>query len=273
MSSKGAKTLEITTWIHEQRVIPSEIKEAYQEFMKTSQLQPSYSQFQRVCKKETNIQNIKTGGVYAVTSEVISCLYCRSKYGINRFNTIAIDEKPFNFKKYAKVKVRKWKKVRGLIPANQVKNTQCKTTINPIYALCAISINGIESLHLESQPYNITSFNEFLNDLEKKINFESENHFIIIDNASFHQIDEDIERRFMKKGYYFIRNPPRACFLNPIEEFFGDTHQKLKSLIRERNLIDQKMTNDSFKMSIIDAFTNAAASCNFEKLYKNSLLL
>ena len=273
MASKGAKSLEIRSWIHEQEVIPSEYKEAYQEFIKVSRLLPSYSQFVKVCRKETKIQNVKTGGVYASSYDVISCLYCRAKYGVTAENTIAVDEKPFNFKKYAKTKVRKWKDIRGLVPANKVKNTQCKTLINPQYALCAISLNGVESLRIEQEPYNTDSFNLYLNDLKGKIEYSDQRHFLLIDNATFHKIDPDIEERLYHKNYHFIRNPPRACFLNPIEEFFGDTHQKLKSIIRKRNINGERMTNQCFKESIIQAFSQSAATCNFVKLYKNALLI
>ena len=53
---------------------------------------PSYSQFVKVCPKETKIQNVKTGGAYASSYDVISGLYCRVKYGVTVENTIQVDE-------------------------------------------------------------------------------------------------------------------------------------------------------------------------------------
>lgn len=57
--------------------------------------------------------------------------------------------------------------------------------------------------------------------------------FLLIDNASFHEIDEHIKENLKGRNITITRTPPIGCLFNPIEEFFSYFYYNLRENIKE----------------------------------------
>lgn len=211
----------ILNWIDEKKHLPTTYTEAYNSFIQETKLIVSKVYFFEIFSNATRIQKIKTGGVYTRTNELIEVIVLRSFFGINMNNTIAIDEKPIIINNYKQNSVRVKKTNIGKIPSSAVSSFKYLDNLSNLYLICAISCNCVVLYYLSYHPINTKIFNIFIHKVCSLIKTSEKRNFLLIDNASFHGINDFIKETMQEKKLSFTRTPPMGCFCNPIEEFFS----------------------------------------------------
>lgn len=175
-SSYGAKKLEILRWIRGQPSMPHDYIECYEQFIKNSKTKPSFSYFFKICSKNTGIRVIKTGGYFSNTNDAMLCVLQRIKNRIGAADVIAIDEKPFIYKKYVNKKCRVANRRKGKINPDSVPQYK-KTSSYNYYILVAITVeNGVINAYISTVPYNTTSFNVFIKELLTNLTTSTEKY-------------------------------------------------------------------------------------------------
>lgn len=248
----------VEDWADKKAFLPNEITEAFQEFKDETQIEISRTHFFRIFSQYTKIQVIKTGGVFARSIDVIETIVKRSYYGVKMWNTYSIDEKPIIISNYKSTKVRVTSPHKGKVPANKIKNFKKLDNLSNLYLICCITFNGVLLYHLSESPLNTVSFNAFLHKLCTIIQPKNYLQYLLLDNASFHFI-EDINIENMKeKKIAITKTPPLGCLFNPIEEFFAFfdkiLKRKIKSYLNQNNYqINQEKFIDLIHSSIKEA--------------------
>lgn len=220
----------IENWANEKIYYPEQFNDAYLMFCRDTNINVSKTHFYNIFSNITRIQKIKTGGVYSRSEELVDTIVQRSFFGVNMLNTIAIDEKPIIIKNYKTTSVRTNINHKGKIPSNKVQAFKHLDRLSNLYIICAITYKGVLLYHISETPINTLKFNCFLKRLTTKINNEN-NCFLLVDNASFHSIDEEIKRVLGIHNLSITRTPPMGCLFNPIEEFFACFDNKLRHKI------------------------------------------
>ena len=190
----------IKNWIESKSYLPNNVSEAYSLFIDETKIVVSECHFYRVFPKYSKAQVIKTGGVYTGSKELIDMIVDRSFYGVNMYNSFSIDEKPIIVNNYKSKKVRVALSHKGKIPSNQIVSYKSLYKLKNIYLICCISCNGIIQYHLSEVPINTQKFNAFIQKLCSILPKQNEGRFLLIDNASFHGIDESTIECMQKKN-------------------------------------------------------------------------
>lgn len=259
----------ITKWLKGTLHVSNDITKAYSDFTTETGLQVSRSHFFNVFSNITLVQNIKTGGVYTRSDELIDVLVMRSYFGVNMHNTYAIDEKPIIVNNYKSKSVRTLKKHKGKIASNKVHGFNFLDKLKNVYLICCITCNCVVLYNISESPINTIKFNAFLKRLVSIINVQKGN-FLLIDNASFHNVDESIKDLMAEKRIAFTRTPPMGCIFDPIEEFFANfdkiLHKKLKNMIEKSEVsLEQKTFIELIHASIFDA-----SKMNLKQIFRRS---
>ena len=220
----------IENWIEDKKYFPCNISESFSMFAKDENTNCSKSYFYDKFAHLTKTQVIKTGGIYTKSKDIIDTIVQRSIYGVNMKNTFSIDEKPIIINNYRSKKVRVASTHSGKVPSNKIESFKAFDKLKNIYLLCCITYNSVFSYYLSETPINTDIFNYFLFNLISNIQTKEYGQFLLIDNASFHGIDEVITEYMQVKKIGITRTPPLGCLFNPIEEFFSyfDTILKKK---------------------------------------------
>ncbi|KAK8861049.1 hypothetical protein M9Y10_012741 [Tritrichomonas musculus] len=92
--------------------------------------------------------------------------------------------------------------------------------LSNLYLLCCIAHNAVFLYHLTETHINTQILNAFFHNLVSNIKEIEYGQFLLIDNASFHSIEDFIIDN-MKQKFGITRTPPLGCLFNPIEEFFS----------------------------------------------------
>ena len=242
-------------------------------FIKETNIQCSYQYFKDVTNKLTKVQSIKTGGYYARFEDVANVIVARAIHHVTKQNTICLDEKPFVPKKYGSKWLRVLKTHKGKATAKQLKCPNPFKDLVPAYLICAISSKRVVCYAILDEPLNKETFNSFVWKLISHIPDLGKRQYILFDNASFHGVLPITYEKLDVNGIAITRTPPLGCFMDPIEEFFGQVHQEFKDLFQNRITCDELITRGEFKTMIHAAVQCANATCDFEMLYNRAGLI
>lgn len=210
----------IINWINEKGNLPTTYTDAFNLFIKETKLDVSKVHFFEIYRNATRIQKIKTGGVYTRTNELIDVIVQRAYFGVNMNNTISIDEKPIIINNYKQNSVRVKKSNIGKIPSSSISSFKFLDKLSNVYLLCAISCNCVVHYYLSNEPINTKSFNAFIHKVSSLIKADEKRTFLLIDNASFHGINDFVREFMQEKRFSLTRTSQMGCESNPIEEFF-----------------------------------------------------
>lgn len=263
----------IENWVNERIHFPNAINESYSEFINETGLDVSLTHFNNIFTNITRIQIIKTGGVYTRSAELIKTIVERAFFGVHMKNVIAIDEKPIIIKNYKQKTVRVSASFKGKMPSNKVKTFNFLEKLQYIYLICAITYDSVFLYHLSNEPINAIKFNAFLHHLCTKVKKGENGKFLLIDNASFHNIEECNKDIMKEKKIAITRTPPMGCIFDPIEEFFASFDFYLKKNLKK--YIKQASTpleQEAFT-SIIHRSINDASKIDLEQIFRRSGLL
>lgn len=251
----------IAKWMELKLHVPNDIIKANSDFITETGLQVSRSHFFNVFSNITLVQNIKTGGVYTRNQEFIDVIVQRSYYGVNIENTYAIDENSIIVNNFKQKSVITLKKHKRKIPSNQVHGFNYLDKIKNAYLICCITCNCVVLYHISETPINTTKFNAFLRKLVSMINSPRGN-FLLIDNASFHGVDESIKELMME-----ISIP---CIFDPTEEFFANfdkiLHKKIKNMVVKSEV---SLEQETF-IELIHASIFNASKMNLKQIFRRS---
>lgn len=71
-------------------------------------------------------------------------------------------------------------------------------------------------------------------------------NFLLIDNASFHRVDESIKELMIEKRIAFTRARPMGYLFDPIEEFFANSYKiqqkKIKNMVAKSEVLLEQET-------------------------------
>lgn len=229
----------------------------------------SYRQFVRISSQITKKKTIKTGAAECRISDIPTVIADRIYFGIRHNNVYSIDEKPFIPKKFSVNSV--------IVPKNY--NSQVYKAIHnlknlsPIYLIMATTYKGITLYALSDLPFSTISFNGFLLKLSSVLPIHHERCFVLIDNASFHDIDENVKESLMEKNLSITHTAPSTCFFDPIEEVFSIINKQFLELYYKRIQETKKivpLNKESFKELIILAIQNS--NRNFISIFHHAVL-
>lgn len=198
---------EIEQWADSKKNLPNEISDSYALFLRETQTKVSRSYFFEIFSQYTKVQVVKTGGVYTKNNDIVETIVKRSFYGVNMKNTYSIDEKPIIVNNYKSKKVRVTSNHRGKVPSNIVSAYNMMDKLSNLYLLCCISYEGIILYHLSENPIDTAKFNAFMHKLLYSIPKNDFGQFLLIDNATFHSLDEFIKQEMKKKKACCNSNP------------------------------------------------------------------
>ncbi|OHS95448.1 hypothetical protein TRFO_38484 [Tritrichomonas foetus] len=182
-------------------------------------VQISNEYFRKVMRKLTKRRTIQTGAADCRLSDIPSVLTDRIIHKICYRNCYSIDEKPFNIKKLHVNSAVVPNNYKGQIynPIHKLKN------LRPVYLIACNSFHSIVLLVLSNEPYNICSLNGLISALVDMFPSHSPNVFFLIDNAKFHQVDDENKELTSLKNISISYTAPSTCFFDPI--FFYCTTQ------------------------------------------------
>lgn len=120
-------------------------------------------------------------------------------------------------KKYKQKTIRTGIKHKGKIPSNKIPTFNLLENIRNVYLLCAISYNSVFLFLISEEPINSITFNAFLHKFCSRINEDNEYGFFLIENASFHSIDDIIIEKMKAKKVSITRTPPIECLKIPLK--------------------------------------------------------
>ena len=127
-------------------------------------------------------------------------------------------------RKYGRSK--KGEKAVMIVPAIRTKN---------ISVSAAISKECLFFYETLDRPYNTSFFGEYIDQFLDYLDQEGkENQIIIMDNVSFHRVEE-IRQKIETRGHTIEFLPPYSPFLNPIEEVFS----KWKGIVKQKNCLNE----------------------------------
>jgi transposase len=188
-------------------------------------------------------------------------------------NTYAIDEKPIIINNFRQKEVRVAFVNKGKMASNKVHTYKFLDGLSNIYLICAITSNCVVLYHLSDTPITTQIFNAFILGLCNRIAHAEKGKFLLIDNASFHGIDESVKEIMKGKNLAFTRTPPMGCLFNPIEEFFACfdkiLHRKVNSVI---NKSTEAITQELF-VELIHASVMEASDMDLKQIYRRAGLL
>ena len=264
---------QIESWVNAKIFYPNQLSDAYSLFINETNAKVSKTHVNNIFSNLTRIQKIKTGGIYTRSKDLVETIVQRSIYGVSMMNTVSIDEKPIIINNLKQKSVRISKKHRGKMPSNKIKSFKLLDNLNNLYLLCAITFNGVFLYHISDTPITTTIFNAFLLKLSNLINYESNGRFVLIDNASFHGIEEIVQNAMRFKKLAITRTPPLGCLFNPIEEFFAYfdyiLRREIKKFLQKSN---QLLTQDEF-IDIIHKSIRMTTEIDFKKIFRRAGLL
>lgn len=252
-----------------QRSIP--IIHLYAMFKEQTNVKCSYQYFKKITDKFTKVQSIKTGGYFTRNIDIANVIAGRACNYVNAQNTICLDEKPFIPKKFSAKWLRVCRTFTGKATANKVKCTNPLKDLSALYLICAISSKKVVLYSVLEEPVNKETFNAFLWALVNHIPYEGKRKYILFDNASFHGLEDIMKDKLDVNGLAITRTPPLGCFMDPIEEFFGQVHQEFKNFLSNRIAkYDEPVSKTEYKMFVHAAVQTANANCNFKILYNRA---
>ena len=129
-----------------------------------------------------------------------------------------MDEKEFNLKNYAPNScwVAKDAGVRALYKPLHKMLKQ-----SPVYMISAIAAAGLVLFALSDVPFETSSFNEFTQQVVRRLPRDGMRRWLRIDNAKFHSILPETARMLGERRVGISNTAPSSCFMNPIEEHFS----------------------------------------------------
>jgi hypothetical protein len=176
----------------------------------------------------------------------------RAVYRITAYNTVSIDEKPFSPKKYAPTCVWQRRDQTGRIFKPLHKMLQQA----PVYVIAAVDVRGLVRVALSDAPIKTETFNVFIHGVLEYIPCDGVERWILIDNASFHALDDATEEELGKKNVGVTHTAPSTCFLDPIEEFFGMVTASFLSLYHTEVMSSDRfvVTREKVKELVRESF-------------------
>ena len=114
-------------------------------------------------------------------------------------NTYCIDEKPIIVNNYKSKKIRVTSIHSGKVPSNAIESYNMLDKLSNLYLLCCISCDGIILYHLSENPIDTSKFNAYMHRLCSTIPENESGPYLLIDNATFHSLDEFVKQEMQKK--------------------------------------------------------------------------
>lgn len=242
----------------------------YEDFKKQNpNLQLSYEYFRLNMRKLTKKRTIKTGAADCRLDNIPSVLADRIFYKINYLNTYSVDEKPFNIRNLGINSAIVPKNFTGAIykPVHNLK------FIKPIYLIACITYKGIVFFALSNEPFTTISFNGFIEKLVGALPTHSQNSFLILDNAKFHQILPEIKDSMNQKNIFPSYTAPSTCFFDPIEEVFSIIQKRFTQLYHQKVIETGKyipLNANSFKELVIEAVQSS--NRDYTEIFRHAVL-
>ena len=200
----------------------------HQLFLKENKIKISYSFFVKLSKKYSKVQTVRTGAAEVKLEHIAATITNRVCNGINLYNTIAIDEKPFIPKSYLVRSARVSKDRKGPLYQSMLYGIK----MEPLYLIAAINMKGIVSYRIHSKPITTEDFEAFLIHVSY-VARRNIQQFLLYDNASFHAVDSFVEDALKENNFKITKTPPSGCFCDPIEKFFSIVDTKFKDALYE----------------------------------------
>jgi hypothetical protein len=189
-----------------------------------------YSYFRVLVKKFGRKRTVRTGMVDCRLGDLPEVFIERAMWGICAENVIAVDEKPWLLRKVAPSSY--WVG-QGVATSELYKPLHKLLNASPIYMICAVAKGGVVIYALSDKPYTIPLFNQFLLRLALAMPADGFYRWVLMDNASFHAIDEETLEAMGEVSLGVTHTAPSTCALDPIEEFFGHcTHMLARKYAR-----------------------------------------
>jgi hypothetical protein len=178
----------------------------------------SNSWFRKLSHVFATERTIRTGAADCHLADLPEIFVERAFYRIVAQNTIAVDEKPWLLRKIAPKSFLVGKDV-AIGPIYKPLHTMLKGS--PVYMICAVAVSGVLLYALSDVPFVIDTFNAFLLRLIELIPRDRQRRWLLVDNASFHAIDEMVAEELGQASMGVTHTAPSTCCLDPIEEFFA----------------------------------------------------
>lgn len=228
--------------------------------------------FNGLARKYSKTVSLKTGGVNAKTSKIVECIIERTNKGVNYSNTLSYDEKVFAPRNYVPSSVTVGITHTGPVPSNFIKFQHTEFfTLQMI-----ITSDAILFWRIIKGSVNKELFNKFFIKIISLIPNDFKTRFIVLDNASFHQIEEKTHQLYAEKNIEFLFNPPLCCFLNPIEEVFSWISAKVNERIEWKILANRNIENQKSLIDIVKDILNQFDVGNdypFKKVFIRACIL
>jgi hypothetical protein len=184
--------------------------------------------FRRLIRRYGRKRTIRTGGADFDARNFPRVIAERALLGVVAWNSIAVDEKPFVVKKYARNSY--WIAKDSQLGAIYRPLYRLLKQAGPIYLISAICVRGLVCFSLSDAPIHTDYFNDFLEGALAFVPQDGLQRFFVIDNASFHGIKRRTARLLGQAHVGISHTAPSSCFLNPIEEHFAQMEAKFQEL-------------------------------------------
>jgi hypothetical protein len=195
----------------------------WEQFKAEAGLGVSRTHFSRVFRRCAKMRTLSTGGADLRIRDLAAIPAGTGYYGVFQWNTIAVDEKEFNLKKYAPNSC--WvARDAGVRAVYKPLHKMLKQS--PIYMVSAIAVSGLVLFALSDTPFDTGSFNEFLEQVIERLPRDGVRRWLRLDNAKFHRILPETARMLGQRGVGISNTAPSSCFMNPIEEHFSQVASK-----------------------------------------------
>ena len=258
----------VINWISTTYSMPSSVKESFNLFRASTSIDCSYNYFAKIFGENTKVQVIKTGGVYCSHEDLVNVVVARAYHNVSINNTYAIDEKPLIPHKFTNTHVRVNKDHTGKASAKRVHGFDCLKSCKPVYIICCISSNCVVGYTLLNEPCDTITYNAFLVRLVARIKKREDSlQYLLMDNASFHEILDETKDIIFSKNLAITRTPPLGCFCDPIEEFFGAVNASMTNLIKNYAQDVKERMSQQIYVELIHQAISEAAHVDFKKLY------
>jgi hypothetical protein len=217
-------------------------------------------------------EDIRSGAADCEIEHIPSVITERVFYHIGAWNTIAIDEKPMNMKKFAPNSYRILKRSKHGPVYKPIFKMMKQSHF---YLVGAITCHGLLLFAISDVPYNTDSFNQFLINVTRSIPPDGVQRWLLIDNALFHAIDPVVQEILCDMKIGVTHTAPSTCFFDPIEEFFGELHAVFLRRYEKYVLMTGRivpLTREEIRQLIVQCVLDAG-NHDMSKIYARDCLL
>jgi hypothetical protein len=225
----------------------------------------SYSYFCRCVDRLTAQKTVRTGAADMDLRNLPEVVMERAFYGISWHNTWVIDEKPFVLRKSAPHSYYIAKDA-PLGPLYRPLYKMLKG--GPVYLIAVVCVRGLVCYHLSDSPFNSRSFSAFCKRMVEYVPRDGKRRWLLMDNASFHNLDEFTWQDFVEAKVGVTHTPPSGCFMSPIEEWFGMVSARFTKMYHAAVISEHKYVLTRSKVvELVHAAVMACGCHDLSKLY------